>query len=94
MAVLKYRAAGPQVNNLLIFDMTKKTEFYFPRDVLVIEIDRRCAAEDCRARNQVSLTKLEAIEYRGFACSECEIWNDDRLTQSEMPDSWNEGSIH
>jgi hypothetical protein len=40
------------------------------------------------------LTKAEAIEYRGFNCSECETWNDDRLTQSEMPGSWNEQSIH
>lgn len=71
-----------------------KSHFYFPRDVLVIELDRRCAADDCRTRNQISLTKVEAIEYRGFNCSECERWNDDRLNQSEMPESWNEGSIH
>jgi hypothetical protein len=71
-----------------------KSQFYFPREVLVIEIDRRCAADECRQRNQVSLTKAEAIEYRGFNCSECERWNDDRLNQSEMPDSWQEDSIH
>jgi hypothetical protein len=72
----------------------KKPQFYFPREALVVEITRRCAAEDCRARNEISLTKVEAIEYRGFNCSECEIWNDDRLTQSEMPDSWHEGRIN
>ena len=72
----------------------EKSQFYFPRDVLVVEITRRCVDDECRARNEISLTKVEAIEYRGFNCSECEIWNDDRLTQSEMPDSWNEGSIH
>ena len=71
-----------------------KTNFYFPRDVLVIEIDRRCSSDECRARNQISLTKPEAIQYRGFNCSECESWNDDRLTQSEMPDSWREESVH
>jgi len=76
-------------------DMRKqRSEFHFPRDVLVIEIDRRCSADECHARNQISLTKAEAIEYRGFNCSECERWNDDRLTRSEMPDSWNEESIH
>jgi hypothetical protein len=76
-------------------DMTReRSEFSFPRDVLVIEIDRRCNGEECRARNQISLTKAEAIEYRGFNCSVCETWNDDRLTQSEMPDSWNEQSIN
>ena len=72
----------------------ERSEFHFPREVLVIEIDRRCSDDECRARNQVSLTKAEAIEYRGFNCSECETWNDDRLTQSEMPGSWNEQSIH
>jgi hypothetical protein len=70
-----------------------RTSFHFPRQVLVIEIDRRCSTEECRARNQISLTKTEAIEYRGFNCAECERWNDDRLSQSEMPDSWHE-SIH
>ena len=75
--------------------MTKeKKEFHFPRDVLVIEIDRRCVAEECRARNQISLTKTETIGYRGFNCAECEQWNDDRLSQSEMPESWHEGSVH
>jgi hypothetical protein len=71
-----------------------KTSLHFPREVLVIEIDRRCAADECRARNQISLTKPNAIQYRGFNCSECETWNDDRLTQSEMPDSWNTDSVH
>lgn len=75
--------------------MTKeKKQFYFPRDVLVIEIDRRCINEECRARTQISLTRTEAIEYRGFNCSACERWNYDRLNQSEIPDSWHEGTIH
>jgi hypothetical protein len=76
-------------------DMPKeKSQFSFPREVLVIEIDRRCPVAECRARNQISLTKAEAIRYRGFNCSACERWNDDRLSQSEMPDSWNEESIN
>jgi len=72
----------------------EKKEFYFPRDVLVLEINRRCTADQCRAVNQISLTRTEAIEYRGFNCSACERWNDDRLSQSEMPASWQEGSVH
>jgi hypothetical protein len=40
------------------------------------------------------LTKAEAFEYRGFNCAECERWNDDRLNQSEMPESWRADSIH
>jgi hypothetical protein len=39
------------------------------------------------------LTKAEAIRYRGFHCSECERWNDDRLSQSELPASWHEESL-
>ena len=72
----------------------EKAKFYFPREVLVIEIDRRCATEECRARNLISLTKAESIEYRGFNCAECECWNADRLRRSEIPGSWNEESIH
>jgi hypothetical protein len=34
------------------------------------------------------LTKDEAIEYRGFDCSQCERWNQDVLDQSELPPSW------
>ena len=67
-----------------------KSKFYFPRTTLVVEIERRCRADGCGKRNHISLTKPEAIEYRGFNCSECESWSDDRLNQSEMPDSWND----
>jgi hypothetical protein len=66
-----------------------RSTFYFPRTTLVIEIDRRCAVADCRQRNSKGLTRTQAIEYRGFNCSECESWNDDRLSQPELPDSWN-----
>jgi hypothetical protein len=72
----------------------ERSEFFFPRAALVIEIERRCATDECNARNLISLTKAEAIGYRGFNCSECERWNDDRLNQSEMPDSWKDESIH
>jgi len=34
------------------------------------------------------LTKAEAIEYRGFNCSQCERWNEDQLSRLETPDSW------
>lgn len=62
--------------------------FYFPRTLLLVEIERRCAFSGCAARNQIGLTKQEAIEYRGFECFQCERWNDDRLNQLELPDSW------
>jgi len=66
--------------------------FHFPRTPLLIEIERRCAFADCGAQNQISLTKDEAIEYRGFECSKCERWNHDLLNQSELPDLWAESS--
>lgn len=71
-----------------------RSQFYFPRDVLVVEIDRRCGVDACRARNLISLTRAEAVGYVGFTCTECESWNDDRLTESEMPESWKGESIH
>jgi hypothetical protein len=72
-----------------------KSRFYFPRTTLVIEIERRCAADGCGKRNHISLTRPQAIVYRGFNCSDCESWNDDRLSGSEMPDSWHEpNGIH
>jgi hypothetical protein len=71
--------------------MTKikqKQSFNFPRTTLLVEIERRCALPDCNARNQIGLTKQEAIEYRGFECCQCKRWNEDRTSPSELPDSW------
>ena len=62
--------------------------FHFPREHLLIEIDRRCAVDDCTARNHIGLTNSEAIEYRGFDCTQCKQWNDDQLKQSEIPEAW------
>jgi hypothetical protein len=62
--------------------------FHFPREPLLIEIERRCSFTGCSARNHIGLTKSEAIEYRGFDCSQCEEWNDDRLNPREIPDAW------
>jgi hypothetical protein len=66
----------------------RKQNFHFPRTTLLVEIERRCAFPDCTARNQIGLTKQEAIEYRGFACFQCERWNENRASQSELPDAW------
>jgi hypothetical protein len=69
--------------------MTKaKSKFFFPRTPLLIQLELRCVFPDCGLKNQISLTKAEAIEYRGFNCSQCERWNEDQLTRLEMPDSW------
>ena len=62
--------------------------FYFPREVLLVEIERRCQFPDCGARNLIGLTKSEAIEYRGFDCSKCQRWNDDTVNPEALPESW------
>lgn len=66
----------------------RHVNLYFPRDPLLVEIERRCSFSDCAGRNQIGLTKSEAIEYRGFDCAQCERWNDDRLSDREIPDAW------
>jgi len=65
-------------------------QFSFPRQVLLIEIERHCRFPDCGARNYIGLTKPEAIEYRGFECNQCERWNEDDLHHADIPDWWDE----
>lgn len=61
-----------------------------PREVLLVEIDRRCTFADCDRRVAIGLTKDEASDYLGFECEYCKRWNDDRLTQKDIPDWWDE----
>jgi len=65
---------------------------HFPREVLLVEIERRCRFADCQAKNLISLTKSEAIQYRGFECLNCERWNDDRAKLEQLPTSWRNDS--
>jgi hypothetical protein len=65
--------------------------FHFPKEVLLIEIERYCQLPDCGARNVISLTKQEAIEYRGFECHKCQQWNQDTLTPDMLPEQWADG---
>ncbi len=62
----------------------------FPREVLLVEVERRCRLEGCGARVMVSLTKAEAREYTGFECERCERWNEDALTERDIPEWWEE----
>jgi hypothetical protein len=66
----------------------RQVSFHFPREPLLVEIERRCSFTGCAARNHIGLTKSEAIEYRGFDCTQCEQWNDDQLKRGEIPDAW------
>ncbi len=61
---------------------------FIPREILLIEIDRRCFFPDCKARILVGLTKREADDYRGFDCAGCKRWNDDTLSDKDVPGEW------
>lgn len=65
----------------------------FPREVLLVEVDRRCAAAECGARARLALTKGEARGYTGFECGRCGAWNGDALTERDIPDWWEELKI-
>ena len=68
--------------------MRQRSRFHFPRETLLVEIERYCSFPDCRGRNLIGLTKSEAIEYRGFDCAKCERWNDDVADPAELPEPW------
>ena len=69
----------------------ERQRLVFPREVLLVEIERRCA--ECDARTRKGLTKEEARLYDGFECQRCERWNADSLTERDIPDWWEELTI-
>lgn len=71
----------------------KRTRIVFPREVLLVEIERHCADEKCNARTRIGLTKAEARLYEGFECERCELWNEDELSERDIPDWWEELTI-
>jgi hypothetical protein len=70
--------------------MDTQASAFFPRTVLLMEIDRRCSFAECNARMLIGLTREEALNYRGFECDRCGQWNDDRLKERDVPDWWPE----
>jgi hypothetical protein len=62
----------------------------FPREVLLVEVERWCGDHACNARTRLSLTKEEARAYTGFECERCERWNDDALAERDIPEWWEE----
>ncbi|MFN2596728.1 MAG: hypothetical protein ABR563_06020 [Pyrinomonadaceae bacterium] len=66
----------------------KRLGFRFPRELLLTEIARRCRGCDAAAR--IGLTKAEARDYRGFECEQCELWNEDELSERDIPEWWEE----
>jgi hypothetical protein len=65
----------------------------FPREVLLVEIERHCADTNCNARTRIGLTKEEARLYDGFECERCELWQADGLAERDIPDWWEELTI-
>ncbi|MGI8654546.1 MAG: hypothetical protein ACR2LC_04960 [Pyrinomonadaceae bacterium] len=59
-----------------------------PRQVLLVEIERRCAGERCKQKARIGLTKEEARAYTGFVCERCEVKTTDRLAQTDVPAEW------
>ena len=67
-----------------------KSKIVFPREVLLVEVERWCGDHACNARTRLSLTKAEARAYTGFECERCERWNDDALAERDIPEWWEE----
>ena len=55
----------------------------FPREVLLVEVERWCRDPLCNARTRLALTKGEARAYTGFECARCERWNEDALAERD-----------
>ncbi len=70
-----------------------KSKIFIPREVLLIEIERRCHMPECGARNRIGLIKEEAHAYCGFECERCKEWNADSLTERDAPEWWEELAI-
>jgi hypothetical protein len=58
--------------------------------LLLVEVERWCGDHACNARTRLPLTKAEARDYTGFECSRCERWNEDALTERDIPEWWEE----
>ena len=70
-----------------------RSRIVIPREVLLVEIERRCRDSACNARTRVGLTKAEARAYCGFECERCGKEWDDVLTERDAPDWWEELTI-
>ena len=64
-----------------------------PRELLLVEIERRCPDADCNWKTRVGLTKEEARSYGGFECERCGQTWDDALAERDVPEWWEELTI-
>jgi len=67
--------------------------FVFPREVLLVEVERRCGEPVCGARLRLSLTKAQARAYTGFECERCGRWYADALYEQDVPEWWEELNV-
>jgi hypothetical protein len=65
----------------------------FPREVLLVEVERRCGEPVCGARVRLSLTKAQARAYTGFECERCGRWYADALAERDIPEWWDELNV-
>jgi hypothetical protein len=66
----------------------RRLTFDAPRELLLLEIARRC--RECDAPARLGLTKEEARAYTGFECENCGEWNADDLAERDIPEWWEE----
>lgn len=69
------------------------TKIIIPRELLLVEIERRCRATECNAKTRIGLTKDEARAFNGFECERCKEWNVDWLSERDVPEWWEELAV-
>lgn len=67
-----------------------QSRIVFPREVLLIEIERRCPDAHCNAKIRIGLTKEETRVYQGFECERCKTRYEDALSERDIPEWWEE----
>ena len=70
-----------------------RSKLVFPRETLLIEVERWHRDPSCGGRTRIALTKDEARSYTGFECARCERWQKDALAERDIPEWWEELKI-
>ena len=73
--------------------MNMSKNVFIPREVLLVEIERRCRDPLCAQRMRIGLTKQEARAYCDFECEQCGKRFDDVLSERDVPEWWEELTI-